>query len=618
VVLEPVVHGGGRRRDAGGREALDDHVVAGPSVGDVVPRPSDEDVVAVPAEQRVGAVAADQHVVAGAAVEREERRVGGDAGRLHHVGAGECGDDQPVAAGDRAGHGDPRREAADLEGRPGTGDDHAVVAVRRIGDDRVGRGVVAAADRGEFAHDLGDIGPAQVADHEVVDTAEGVRDDRLDVVEVHRDRGHVAEEAHAPAVGGGVHVLVGVASVEDHLVRAVLTLDDIAAVARVPLERVGSRAEEGDVVALLAVREVVAVSADQQVHSVASEQRVVARAAVDRDPDQGGQVPGRGGAVVAAVRVEHEPLGRADVDRERRGIEAVEPHARPVRGGGELLGAAAAVDLDGVLGAATLVEVGVVTGVPDHAVGAALPEGLIVGVATGQRVVLDAAEQEVGATLSEQRVVAGLAGDLVGARAAGERVVARTAHQPGRRQCATGLVERDDVVACHAEDLYPRRVGNRRRAAQHRDRPVVDQDLSCRIAADLERVVSGVADHPQDAGAEGRCRCRVGGGARRAEHAGGDRGPGQQPARRATVAVGVASLHRLSFWGGPDVGQGIRGTTFQTPCTPRNSRAGRPRPISRCPTGCRSRSARCRPAGDGERPRSSPRAAPARRPARRR
>ncbi len=81
-------------------------------------------------------------------------------------------------------------------------------------------------------------------------------------------------------------------AVEEHRVGAVLALDDVAAVARIPLEDVVAGAQEGDVVALLAVDEVVAVAAEQQVDAVAAEDRVVAGAAVDGDLDQGGQVAG--------------------------------------------------------------------------------------------------------------------------------------------------------------------------------------------------------------------------------------------------------------------------------------------------------------------------------------
>ena len=125
--------------------------------------------------------------------------------------------------------------------------------------------------------------------------------------------------------------------------------------------------------------------------------------------------------VVAAVHVDDEVLGRADVEGERRRVEAVEAHARAVRGDREGLGAVAAVDFGGVGAGAAFDQVGVVAGVPDHAVVAGLAEHLVVAVAAGQRVVAGAAEQEVDAALAEQRVVAGLAEQLVVARAAGER-----------------------------------------------------------------------------------------------------------------------------------------------------------------------------------------------------
>ena len=99
-----------------------------------------------------------------------------------------------------------------------------------------------------------------------------------------------------------------------------LTFDDVAAVARVPLEDVVAGALEGRVVALLAVDEVVAVAADQQVDAVAAEDRVVAGAAVDGDLDERGEVAGGGEGVVAAVGVEDEILAGADVDGEGAGL----------------------------------------------------------------------------------------------------------------------------------------------------------------------------------------------------------------------------------------------------------------------------------------------------------
>ena len=172
--------------------------------------------------------------------------------------------------------------------------------------------------------------------------------------------------------------------------------------------------------------------------------------------------------VVAAVGVDDQVLGGADVDRERRRVDAVEPDARAVGRGGELLGAVAAVDLDCVDAVRAFVEVGVVAGVPDHPVVAALAEGLVVGVAAGQGVVLAAAEQEVAPALAEERVVAGLAEELVGAGAAGEDVVAGAAEQVPLWQRAVCLVEADHVVVTEAEDPDERRCW--RPSACHRRR----------------------------------------------------------------------------------------------------------------------------------------------------
>ena len=101
--------------------------------------------------------------------------------------------------------------------------------------------------------------------------AQGVEVDDLDVVGVHHDVAEVAGEAQPPAVGRGLEDLGAATAVEQHRVGAVLALDRVAAVARVPLERVVAGAQEGDVVALLAVDEVVAVTAEQQVDAVAAE-----------------------------------------------------------------------------------------------------------------------------------------------------------------------------------------------------------------------------------------------------------------------------------------------------------------------------------------------------------
>jgi hypothetical protein len=179
--------------------------------------------------------------------------------------------------------------------------------------------------------------------------------------EVHHDVAEVAGEPHALAVGRDVEDLAAGAAVEEQRVGARLAFDGVAAVARIPLEDVVAGAQERDVVALLAVDEVVAVAAEQQVGAVAAEDRVVAGAAVDGDLDQRREVAG-GRKLSSPPFVEDQVLGRADVEGEGRGIEAVEADAGAVGGGGEDLGAAAAVDLDGVDAVAAFVQVGVVAG----------------------------------------------------------------------------------------------------------------------------------------------------------------------------------------------------------------------------------------------------------------
>ena len=71
----------------------------------------------------------------------------------------------------------------------------------------------------------------------------------------------VAGEPDAAAVGRDVDVLVDVGPVELQVVGAALALDGVAAVARVPHERVVPGAELGRVVARPAVDEIVPVPA---------------------------------------------------------------------------------------------------------------------------------------------------------------------------------------------------------------------------------------------------------------------------------------------------------------------------------------------------------------------
>ena len=123
---------------------------------------------------------------------------------------------------------------------------------------------------------LDSVGPAEIVDHDVVDAAQCLESDQLDVVEVHGDIGDVADEAHAPAVGRDVDVLGDVGAVEVEPVQAVLALDGVVAVARIPLEDVVAGAEESDVVARAAVDDIVTAATVKRVGAGQSEQDVSA------------------------------------------------------------------------------------------------------------------------------------------------------------------------------------------------------------------------------------------------------------------------------------------------------------------------------------------------------
>ena len=140
---------------------------------------------------------------------------------------------------------------------------------------------------------------------------------RLDVVEVHRDVGDVADEQHAPAVGQDVDVLADVRAEEQHRVGAVLAFDRVVAVARIPLEHVVAGAQQRHVVAVVAEHEVVAVAAEQRVRALAAEDRVVAGAAVDGQLDDAGRQRRGRDRVVAAEPVDDERVVRAFARRRR-------------------------------------------------------------------------------------------------------------------------------------------------------------------------------------------------------------------------------------------------------------------------------------------------------------
>jgi len=115
----------------------------------------------------------------------------------------------------------------------------------------------------------------------------------LDAVEVHGDVADVAGEPRAAAVGRDVDVLGDVGAVEQERVGARLPFDRVAAVARIPDERVVARAEQGRIAALATNDEVVALAADDL---------VIAGAAIDREVDLAGFERGGIDGVVAAGR----------------------------------------------------------------------------------------------------------------------------------------------------------------------------------------------------------------------------------------------------------------------------------------------------------------------------
>ena len=265
-----------------------DRVGAGAAVERVVAVAALDEVVAVVAVDRVVALAADEDVVVVAAVERQEDTGARKAGGADEVGAGQGVDRQGVVG--RLGVGD--RDVSDGRGErdgPGAaGEAHHVHAGRAVDDDRVGRAVAGAGDA-EVEVDGVHVGRGQVVDRDRVGAAQGVEREHLHVVGVHDDVAEVAGEQQPAAVGRGGEDLGAGGAVEAQRVGAVLALDDVAAVARIPDERVVAGPQEAGVGALVAVDRVVAGPADQGVGAVAAVDRVVAVAAVEGELDEGSE-----------------------------------------------------------------------------------------------------------------------------------------------------------------------------------------------------------------------------------------------------------------------------------------------------------------------------------------
>ena len=190
--------------------------------------------------------------------------------------------------------------ASAVDGGPSTpslagGHDH-VVAVGGVDGDRVGRRVVAAGDRrgAQVGVDRRAIAvPLRSLTTRLSTPPWAVRSMSSTSLRSITMLATLRDEAHPLAVGRHVEVLGDVGAVEQHRVGAVLALDGVVAVTRVPAGRCRRRHPDPDVVAAVAVDEVVAVAAEQDVVAVAAVDGVVPGAAVDGDLDQRGQAVGR-------------------------------------------------------------------------------------------------------------------------------------------------------------------------------------------------------------------------------------------------------------------------------------------------------------------------------------
>jgi hypothetical protein len=192
--------------------------------------------------------------------------------------------------------------------------------------------VVTAQRSGEIDVDAADVGPAQVVDRDRVGAAECVEVDVLDAAGIHGDVAEVAEEAQPVAVGRQIDVLGEAGAVEQHRIGAVLPLDRVASVARIPDERVVARAHQRQVVPAVAVDRVVPVPAEQRLPAGAAGERVVSVSAGEERRDRIREDP------IALVDAEGV-VTTASVDDDRADLPPLEAEV-----GGTVV---ADVDLDG-------------------------------------------------------------------------------------------------------------------------------------------------------------------------------------------------------------------------------------------------------------------------------
>ena len=196
----------------------------------------------------------------------------------------------------------------------------AFVCTRSGGSAAASAVACVAADRGrELELSQEDVGAREVVDRHVVGSAQGVEPDDLDIVRVHRDVGGLAEEGEPTAVRAHHDIVVArgsPGSVEQHRVDAGAALDHVAALTRIPLERVVATAETPGVVAPAAIDVVVAAAALELLCARATLQRVAAVLTGDRGRDGVGE---RSVRVVDAESV--GPVAARDLDRRHVGAQ---------------------------------------------------------------------------------------------------------------------------------------------------------------------------------------------------------------------------------------------------------------------------------------------------------
>src|SRR3954467_4422698 len=160
----------------------------------------------------------------------------------------------------------------------------------------------------------------------------------LDAVQVHRDGRDVTGEQRVRAVRRDADVLGDIGAVERERVGSGAAVDSVAAIARVPQERIVAGAEEGNVVAAAADHDVVAIAADEYVVAGASGDAVVPGAAIDGQLHHACGERGRGDRVVAVHALDDEcVVGTFCVGDGDSGREPGDGHRGPGAG-----------DLDGV------------------------------------------------------------------------------------------------------------------------------------------------------------------------------------------------------------------------------------------------------------------------------